>query len=72
MPIPVYTCHAPESESSQGGKPDSESGFCPFMASKNPLFGPMKELFRRDAWKVILIAVLTVIGLLAIRACLQQ
>ncbi|HUA13647.1 MAG TPA: hypothetical protein VMG31_00005 [Verrucomicrobiae bacterium] len=41
------------------------------MASKT-LSGPMKEMFRRDAWKVILIAVLTVIGLLTIRACLQQ
>jgi len=41
------------------------------MASKNS-FGPMKEMFRRDAWKVVLIAILTVIGLLTIRACLQQ
>ncbi len=44
---------------------------CPFMASKN-FFDPMKEMIRRDGWKVVLIAVLTVIGLLTIRACLQQ
>jgi hypothetical protein len=31
-----------------------------------------REMFRRDAGKVALIAVLTVVALLIIRACLQQ
>jgi hypothetical protein len=64
---------SPPQSQGQSGKPDSERGIglCPLMASKD-FFGPMKEMFRRDAWKVVLIAILTVIGLLTIRACLQQ